>query len=91
MKMVKMIGDAKMIQDIDPTHKKQFVRAGWAELVEAPQKFKEPEVKILDYKITADEKEVTVTETITGEVKKIEIPKQDPPKHKGGRGNKKLN
>lgn len=43
--MVKMIGDAKMIQDVDPTHKKQFVKAGWAELVEAPQKFKEPEIK----------------------------------------------
>ena len=43
--MVKMIGDKKMVQEVDPTIKKQFIRAGWVELVEAPQKFKEPEIQ----------------------------------------------
>lgn len=85
-----MIGDSKMIQEIDPLNKKQFIRAGWIEFVEAPQKFVETKTVIADYKVTSHEKEITVTETISGDVKKIEIPKQDPQKNKGGRPPKKI-
>lgn len=73
MKMVKIIGDKPTYQDVNPEHVKQFKRAGWAEVVEAPQKFKEPEIK----------------ETILAP-EKTEAPVIDPPKHKGGRGNKTI-
>jgi hypothetical protein len=75
MKMVKIIGDEATYQEVNSEYVNQFKRNGWAVVVEAPQKF--PEIK----------QEPEIKETILAPEK---TETTNPPKHKGGRGNKKI-